>query len=176
MHSDFENSVVHNSSEIFRNLTEEGRIVIDKIVKILKSIYGEDGVYPLSEFSFGFVDEDFLIFDRNSVYIKDVPVDTFTQEEIGWITSNLNIFNPDAGYVPVEYPTVFFTPLRSEEFLVWRIPSSDPTLLGSILYNISSEIQDVFVFHPREDNLIISDEELRDIKKFIGEMSNEKSS
>lgn len=174
MHSDFENLVVHNDTEIFRDVSPEGRNVVIKIIKIIQSVYGEDGVYPLSEFSFGFIEDDFLIFDRNSVYIKDVPVSTFSESEIEWILSNLNIFNPEAGFIPTNYPVVSFTHLRDEEYLVWRVPNSTPVLLGSILYNISSDVEDLFVFHPRTDGLIITDDELEEIQAFIKEVSNEK--
>ena len=171
MHSDFENLVIHNGSETYRNLSQTGRDVIAKITSVIAGLYGEDGEYPLDEFSFSFMGDDFLIFNRDSVYIKDIPVDTFTQEEIDWILGNLKIFNPEAGYIEPDYPVVSFTPLRSEEYLVWRVPNVESVLLGAILYDISDDINIQFVFHPRKDNLIITDKEMKDINNFIKEIS-----
>lgn len=173
MHSDYEHLVTHNDREIFRDVTPEGREIVFRIIEILQGVYGVDGVYPLSEFSFCFMDNDFLIFDRNSVYITDVPVDIFSESDIDWILSHLNIFNPDSGEISPNYSVVSFTVLRDGEYLVWRVPNSDPVLLGSILYNVSSEISSSLVFHPRTDNLIITKEELKEINDFIEEVGNE---
>lgn len=170
MNSDYEHLITHNDREIFRDVTPEGREVVFRIIEILQGVYGVDGVYPLSEFSFCFMDEDFLIFDRNSVYITSVSADIFSEDDIDWILSHLNIFNPDSGSIEPDYPVVSFTVLRDGEYLVWRVPNSEPVLLGSILYNISSDIDSTLIFHPRKDNLIISKEELKEIDDFIKEV------
>lgn len=136
MHSDFENRVVHNGDETFRGTPAQGWSAMKKLQNILQEIYSGEGEYPLTEFSFSIMEDDFLIFDRNSVYIYSVPLDAFTQEELDWIVLSLNIFNPEGDFVSTNYSTVEFTHLRDDEYLVWRVPTSDPVLLGALLHDV----------------------------------------
>lgn len=145
MHSDFEDLVTHNSSEIFRNVPPEGQSAVRKLISAIEGFYGSDGVYPLSEFSFCVVDSDLLIFDRNSVYIFSVSLDIFSDKELKWILSNLNIFDPNAGEIEITTPVVYFTVLRDDEYLAWRVPSSTPVLLGSLLHRVIDDNADYMV-------------------------------